>query len=108
MFWEGAQCTQFKEMKTLILEEPHLDEKFELKKDNPLKSVEGILGEMSLERIPETNKDVIIRDGTEIFIPSKCRNQALEELYSIHLSSSSMKRLGRGKFYWPGFGRDKE
>ena len=63
-----------------------------------MKAVEGILEQMSLERIPETNKDIKISDGREILIPTQFRQQVLDELYSTHLSGTSMKKMGRGKF----------
>ena len=66
-------CPQFRELKELVLMKPTLQENFQLRKDHPLKSVEYLISEMSLETIPETNEQVIIRDGIEIFIPTKFR-----------------------------------
>ena len=87
---------------------PHLQENFQLRKDHPLKSVEGLISEMSLEKIPETNKEVIIRDRIEIFIPTKFRKELLEELHSTHLSTDPMKRLACGKFWWPKINKEIE
>ena len=87
---------------------PSLTQNFELKKDHPLKTIENIIPEMSLETIQETNKEIIVRDGIEIFIPSQFRGQLLGELHSTHLSTEPMKRLARGKFWWPGMQKEIE
>ena len=87
---------------------PSLTHNFELRKDHPLKTIENIIPEMSLETIQETNKEIIVRDGVEIFIPSQFRGQLLGELHSTHLSTEPMKRLARGKFWWPGMQKDIE
>ena len=69
----GEDCNKFREPTQLILTKPHLQENFQLQKDHPLKSVEGFISEMSLEKIPETNKEVIIRDGVSIFYTYKVK-----------------------------------
>ena len=70
---EGENCPEFKEMRKLILEKPLQDGKYDLRKDVPLEAVEGVRGEMSLQRIQETNEDIVLCDGPEIFIPSMYR-----------------------------------
>ena len=67
-----------------------------MKKDRPLKSVENLISEMSLKKIPETTKEVIIRYRIEIFIPT------------THLSTEPMKRLARGKFWGPKINKEVE
>ena len=90
------------------MEKPLQDGKYELKKDSLLEAVENILGEMCLERIEETNKEIIIHDGQEIFIPSVFQKELLEELHSTHLSGAAMQRIARQKFWWPGMAKDIE
>ena len=63
---------------------------------------------MSLETIPETNKQIIIRDGVEIFIPTQFRQELLGELHSTHLSTEPMKHLARGKLWWPKINKEIE
>ena len=98
---EGEDCEKFRELKQLVLTKPHLQENFQLKKDHPHKSVENLISEMSLKKIPETNKEVIIRDGMENFITTKFRKEILEELHCTHLSTEPIKRLTHGEFWWP-------
>ena len=105
---EGEDCPQSRELKQSLLMKSTLQENFQLKKDHPLKSVENLISEMSLEKIPETNKEVIIRDGIEIFIPTKFELELLEDLHSTHLSTEPMKRLACGKFWWPKINKEIE
>ena len=79
--------------------------KFASRNDSPLKPFENLLGELSLERVPETNKWIILRQNSEIFIPTKYRPQLLRELHSTHLSGASMKKLARQKFFWPNMSK---
>ena len=82
---EGESCQQFRILKELILMKPSLTKNFELRKDHPLKSIENIIPEMSLETIQEPNKEIIVRDGVKIFIPSQFRGQLLGELHKYAL-----------------------
>ena len=105
---EGEDCPQFRKLKQLVLMKPTLQKNFQLKKDHPLKSVENLISEMSLETIPETNKEIIIRDRIEIFIPTKFRKELLEELHLTHLFTEPLKRLVCGKFWWPKINKEIE
>ena len=39
-------------------------------------------------------------------IPETDRKRILELLHNTHLETESMKRLARGKFFWPGMSKD--
>ena len=41
-------------------------------------------------------------------MPVSDRKALLAELHSTHLESSMMKRLSRGRFFWPGYSADIE
>merc|ERR1711954_36561 len=105
---EGENCPQFRVLKELVLLKPSLQENFQLKKDHPLKAIENIIPEMSLETIPEINKQIVVRDGVEIFIPTQFRRELLDKLHSTHLSTEPMKHLARGKFWWPKIHKEIE
>ena len=98
---EAEQCPEFVELKNIIESKPMQEGKFALRNDSPLKAFENLLGELSMERVPETNKWIILRQNSEIFIPTKYRPQLLRELHSTHLSGANMKKLARQKFFWP-------
>ena len=59
---------------------PSLQQNFEFRKDHPLKAIENIIPEMSLETIQETNKEIIVRDSVKIFIPTQFRRELLDKL----------------------------
>ena len=102
----AEECEEFTELKQIIESKPMNEGKFVLRQDSPLKAFENLISELSLEKVQETNKDIILRDSSEVFIPTKYREQLLRELHSTHLSAASMKKLSRGKFFWPGMSRD--
>ena len=56
----------------------------------------------------DNGKPLIIRNGCEVLIPKKGRNEVIEILHQTHLETDSMKRLARHKFFWPKFGKDIE
>ena len=59
--------------------------------------MEGLILEMSLEKICETNKKVIIRDGIEIFMPTE-----------LGRNFSKSFILAHGKCWWPKINKEIE
>ena len=72
-----------------------------------LRNIEGCLKDLSVYKT-DTGKGLILRNCSEILIPEKERENLLEQLHSTHLESDSMKRLARGRFWWPKFSKDIE
>ena len=71
----------------------------ELKQDTEAHQMEGQWEEMG---IIETNKgELIVRNGNEILIPKKCREELLSKLHSGHCGTNSMILQTRSKFWWP-------
>ena len=56
----------------------------------------------------ENGHSLIIRHGKEILIPVSERKELVKQLHSTHLESAMMKRLSRGRFFWPGYSKDIE
>ena len=78
-----------------------------IEKDCELKSIEGNLKELSVYKT-ESGKEIILRNCTEIIIPESDRKNMLSLLHNTHLETDSMKRLARGKFWWPKMSKDIE
>ena len=72
--------------------------------DSELRDLKGSAQELSVHTT-ETGLDLIIRNGNEILIPRDCRAELLQQLHSTHLSSTEMRRIARGKFFWPRMAR---
>ena len=53
------KCEEFGKLRKLIMEMPSLDKKFCLNKDNIPKLYEGIITDMSINIVLETNKEII-------------------------------------------------
>ena len=49
----------------------------------------------------EEGHEIIIRGGSEILVPRDCRLELTELLHQTHLSTGEIRRLARGKFFWP-------
>ena len=59
--------------------------------NDPLKKYEGFLAELSLFRVEETGKDVLIKGGAELIIPETLTKNIISILHKTHLSAASMK-----------------
>ena len=71
----------------------------ELKEDSEARQMEGQWEEMG---ILETEKgELIVRNGNEILIPKKCREELLTKLHAGHRGTDSMILQTRQKFWWP-------
>ena len=86
--------------------EQQTDNKF-LEENSELKKV-GVVGkELGLFQC-QNGRKLVVRNSKEIVIPQQARKEMLMELHSTHMSSDGMKRLARGKFYWPQMSKDIE
>ena len=71
-----------------------------MEKTYELRRLEGGLKDLSIYKTDNGNK-LILRNSSEILIPQNDRKRILELLHVTHLETESMKRLARGKFFWP-------
>ena len=78
-----------------------LEEKSELKKAGVVRKELGLFQ-------CQNGRKLVVRNSKEIVIPQQARKEMLMELHSTHMSSDGMKRLARGKFYWPQMSKDIE
>ena len=98
----GADDTKYKRMISHILSRTPVKQ---IEQDCELKSIEGILKELSVYKTT-SGKEIILRNCTEIIIPESDRKNILNILHNMHLETDSMKRLAHGKFWWPRMGKD--
>ena len=73
--------------------------------NSELRKIGGTIRELSIYR-NEEGHDLILKDGREILIPASDRANMMEKLHSTHLETEGMKRLCRGKFWWPKHSQD--
>ena len=50
--------------------------------------------------------DILVKDGTEVLIPKAQMKPMLAKLHATHLSDTSMLKIARGSFLWPGMTLD--
>ena len=100
----GAYDTKYIRMISHILNRTPIKQ---IEKDCELKAIEGSLKELSVFKTT-SGKEIILRNCTEIIIPESDRTNMLTILHNTHLESDSMKRLARGKFWWPRMSKDIE
>ena len=68
--------------------------------DSELRDLKGCAKDLSIHTTDKGHV-LIIRNGNEILIPRDCRAELTEQLHSTHLSAAEMRRIARGKFFWP-------
>ena len=93
---EGDNDDLYMRLKEYVKSKPE-----KLEDNDVLKKYEGFLSEISLFLVEDTNKEVLIRGGSELIIPSGLTKELVSILHETHLSSASMKRQAREKFWWP-------
>lgn len=71
-----------------------------LSSGSELRDLKGCFTDLSIHMTEEGNA-LILRRGCEILVPRDCRAELTQQLHQTHLSGSEMKRLARGKFFWP-------
>ena len=69
--------------------------------------MQGSLQELAVYKT-DNGHSIIIRNGKEVLIPASEQKGLLREMHSTHLESAMMKRLSRGRFFWPGITKDIE
>ena len=72
-----------------------------LSQDSELKRVEGSLAHLGLVTLPDGNR-LIVKNGSEVFIPKSERKRILETIHLDHMSDQVMIRQTKGKIFWPG------
>ena len=73
-------------------------------KDYELRMMECSLKNLSIYKA-ENGHEIILKNGSEVFIPLADRQRILDLLHATHLETESMKRLARSKFLWPGMSK---
>ena len=86
--------------------ENETDDKF-LEEDSELKKVGIVRKHLGIFECQNGAK-LLVRNSQEVVIPQQARKEILMELHSTHMSSEGMKRLARGKLYWPQMSKDIE
>ena len=66
--------------------------------------MEGSLKDLSTYKA-ENGHELILRNSSEVLIPPGDRKRILSLLHATHLETESMKRIARGKFFWPGMAK---
>ena len=72
-----------------------------------LRIIEGSLKDLSTYKT-ENGHEIILKNGSEVLIPPGDRKRILGLLHRTHLETESMKRIARGKFFWPGMAKQIE
>ena len=71
-----------------------------LSNTSELRDLKGCFSELSIHTT-DGGKELIIRKGSEILVPRDCRAELTQQLHETHLCTSEMRRLAKGKFFWP-------
>ena len=56
---------------------------------------------ISLFLVEETSKEILIKEGSDIIIPTNLTKELVDILHETHVSEKGMKRLAHDKFWWP-------
>ena len=94
----ASECPQYQMMIHHILRDTPVKE---IEDTSELKRMQGGLQDLAVYK-RDNGHSLIIRNGKEVLIPVSERKALLAELHSTHLESFMMKRLSRGRFFWPG------
>ena len=90
---EGEMVELYKRIKDYVQNKPE-----KLSDTVALKKFYVILPHISLFLVEETSKEIIIKEGSEIIIPSTLTKELVDILHETHLSGEGMKHLARDKF----------
>ena len=71
-----------------------------LSNNSELRDLKGCCSDLGIH-MTEEGHELIIRRGCEILVPRDCREELIQQLHETHLCTGEMKRLARGKFFWP-------
>ena len=100
----ASECPDYQMMIHHISRETPMKE---IEDNSELKRMQGGLKDLAVYQA-ENGHSLIIRHGKEILIPVSERKELVKQLHSTHLESAMMKRLSRGRFFWPGYSKEIE
>ena len=77
----------------------------DLPKDNELKKLEGLWGELSIFTLSD-GKTLLLKNYKEILVPAGEQGNIMDIFHSTHLGYESMLLQLRGKVFWRGMRED--